>query len=208
MSNSENSVHRRKFIRGLAFAVGLGLGGTVLSACGDTATVAPNPTVATSTKAAATAVPVATTAPATAVPVATTAPATTAPVATAVPTQPQLSMPTTVPGAAPTSANSKAPAGFSEVGKVSAATKPVAFDIDGTKGFIFTKSPTEVLAYSNVCTHKGCEVEYVETDKNLVCPCHKSAFTTTGEVVNGPATTRLALFDTKVVGDLIYAKLS
>ena len=43
---------------------------------------------------------------------------------------------------------------------------------------------TEVL--SAHCTHSGCLINRVEGDK-LVCPCHGSEFSTSGEAVKGPA---------------------
>ncbi|WP_193071605.1 MULTISPECIES: Rieske (2Fe-2S) protein [unclassified Brevibacterium] len=47
-------------------------------------------------------------------------------------------------------------------------------------------------AFSSVCTHQGCQVRNV-TEKEIVCPCHSSKFsTTTGEVLGGPATEPLA----------------
>jgi cytochrome b6-f complex iron-sulfur subunit len=96
------------------------------------------------------------------------------------------------------------------VGKLSAAgTTPAIFSAGSTKGFVFVKSATEVYTYSNICTHQGCEVgAYKPTQKMFMCPCHGSEYSDTGEVLKGPAQARLPLFDNKVVGDVIYAKLS
>ena len=46
-------------------------------------------------------------------------------------------------------------------------------------------------AYSAVCTHRGCTVNY--KDGKLVCPCHGSVYNPAkdAEVENGPATTPL-----------------
>ena len=43
------------------------------------------------------------------------------------------------------------------------------------------------------CTHQGCQPEPV--GDRLVCPCHGSAFTLDGEVVNGPAERALVRYD-------------
>lgn len=52
----------------------------------------------------------------------------------------------------------------------------------------------EFFAFSSVCTHQGCQVRTV-TEEEIVCPCHSSKFsTTTGEVLDGPATEPLPEF--------------
>ncbi len=210
----QKGLNRRKFLRGMAATAGLGLGAGILAACGDNtptspsaATLAPTTAPAATTAASTTAAPVATTSAAPATAPATTVAATTA----AAPT-------TAAPGtAAPTAATSAAngatgaaPAGYVEVGKISAAgTAPVGFSAGSTKGYVFARSTGEVYTYSNICTHMGCEVPAYKTSQNMfMCPCHGSEYSNTGEVLKGPAKARLPLFDNKVVGDVIYAKLS
>ncbi len=52
----------------------------------------------------------------------------------------------------------------------------------------------EFHAFTSVCTHQGCQVRTV-TEEQIVCPCHGSQFsTTTGEVIEGPATKPLQAF--------------
>lgn len=43
------------------------------------------------------------------------------------------------------------------------------------------------------CTHLGCTVEWNAAESRFVCPCHGSQFDGLGQVVNGPASTPLAL---------------
>ncbi len=44
------------------------------------------------------------------------------------------------------------------------------------------------------CTHQGCEVEV--QGSRYVCPCHGSEFSTTGDVLEGPADQALKTFKT------------
>jgi nitrite reductase/ring-hydroxylating ferredoxin subunit len=43
------------------------------------------------------------------------------------------------------------------------------------------------VAMSAVCTHLGCMTRYEQAEERLVCPCHGSVFSTTGQVTGGPA---------------------
>ncbi len=52
------------------------------------------------------------------------------------------------------------------------------------------------------CTHKGCELQ--PQGDYLVCPCHGSEFTNTGEVQNPPAEQNLQNFKTTTDDENIY----
>ena len=58
--------------------------------------------------------------------------------------------------------------------------------------FIFN-GPAGFYAISSVCTHLGCNVQYLE-DQGFSCPCHGSRFDENGQVVSGPAPRPLAWF--------------
>ena len=51
----------------------------------------------------------------------------------------------------------------------------------------------DVVAYSVMCTHKGCQVTFNSADKMMVCPCHFSTFDPAkdGMMVIGQATENL-----------------
>ncbi len=51
----------------------------------------------------------------------------------------------------------------------------------------------DVVAYSVLCTHMGCQVAYEEATKTFKCPCHFSTFDAeqTGQMVTGQATENL-----------------
>ena len=53
-----------------------------------------------------------------------------------------------------------------------------------------------VYAMTLTCTHQGCDIEASGTvaPSGIACSCHGSRFDRNGQVVNGPATSRLAHF--------------
>jgi cytochrome b6-f complex iron-sulfur subunit len=55
----------------------------------------------------------------------------------------------------------------------------------------------DVAAYSRICTHAGCEVGYDSSRQLFVCPCHGSQYSTSGQVVRGPAPASLTQFQTQ-----------
>lgn len=54
------------------------------------------------------------------------------------------------------------------------------------------------LAVYRRCTHLGCAVPYDPAVGEFVCPCHGSAFTADGDVLNPPAPRPLDLFDLSI----------
>jgi arsenite oxidase small subunit len=80
------------------------------------------------------------------------------------------------------------------------ANSAVAFtDSDlGQPGVLVHLQNGDFVAYSAVCTHKGCTVSYQPQTQQLTCPCHGSIFDPAQDasVVQGPATTPLPKIDT------------
>jgi cytochrome b6-f complex iron-sulfur subunit len=62
---------------------------------------------------------------------------------------------------------------------VNAATR---FSTPGVVGFVTTDSGS-LGAVSGVCSHQGCLLEFNEAARRLDCPCHRAAFSLTGEVL-------------------------
>ncbi|MGD8603630.1 MAG: Rieske 2Fe-2S domain-containing protein [Anaerolineales bacterium] len=56
------------------------------------------------------------------------------------------------------------------------------------------------LAIYRRCTHLGCAVPFEPAQGQFVCPCHGSAFTTDGDVLNAPAPRPLDLFEISLSG--------
>lgn len=64
-----------------------------------------------------------------------------------------------------------------------------------------------IVAYSALCQHMGCPVNFDSKSKLLVCPCHISIYDPArgGMCVEGPATSRLPRILLKVKRDGLYA---
>jgi len=64
-----------------------------------------------------------------------------------------------------------------------------------SKGFkrfaVYKDEENKVHAFSAVCPHMGCMVQWNAEEKSFDCPCHGSRFTKEGVVINGPATVGL-----------------
>ncbi len=71
----------------------------------------------------------------------------------------------------------------------------------GSPAVLF-KSKTGVYAYSAVCTHEGCTVQYNSASKNLQCACHGAVFDPgkDGTVVTGPTNKPLPKIKVAVEG--------
>jgi cytochrome b6-f complex iron-sulfur subunit len=60
-------------------------------------------------------------------------------------------------------------------------------------------SDTEFRAFSAVCTHLACIVEYSRAREQITCNCHNAQFNLQGEVVGGPPPRPLPPFAVHVV---------
>lgn len=65
----------------------------------------------------------------------------------------------------------------------------------------------DIVAYSMLCTHKGCPVAYRPERKLLICPCHWSSFdpAKAGQMVIGQGSSPLPQIALKVAGGTVQA---
>ena len=83
-----------------------------------------------------------------------------------------------------------------EARKVSVAGKAV-IAIKTDKGFV---------AYSAICTHLGCLVEFDSAKHDIICPCHAATFDLEGNVTGGPPPRPLAPYKiSEVQGKVIVS---
>lgn len=72
--------------------------------------------------------------------------------------------------------------------------------------YILTENGRDFIAMSNICTHLGCRVRWVEDETQFFCPCHNAVFDKEGEVVSGPPPAPLTRFDVKVENDQLFVR--
>ncbi|HAM49324.1 MAG TPA: cytochrome B6 [Nitrospiraceae bacterium] len=81
------------------------------------------------------------------------------------------------------------------------AAKDIVFN--DVPAIIINRPGRGLIAFSRVCTHLGCLVEY-EKDKNrLLCPCHAGVYDLEGNVVSGPPPQPLPKLPLRVEGENI-----
>ena len=60
------------------------------------------------------------------------------------------------------------------------------FEFAGVSAVLIRKRDGDVAAYSAVCTHLGCIVQWQKDRQEFLCPCHAGRFSSAGEVLGGP----------------------
>ena len=75
---------------------------------------------------------------------------------------------------------------------------------DGSPAILF-RTKAGVFAYSRICTHQGCTVNYEALGNVLSCPCHGARFDPTNgaKVIAGPAPTPLPKISVSIQGENI-----
>lgn len=67
-------------------------------------------------------------------------------------------------------------------------------------------APDVFVALTAICTHEQCTVSGFES-AHYVCPCHGSQYSTSGAVLQGPATRSLQSFATRFAGNVLTITL-
>ena len=62
-------------------------------------------------------------------------------------------------------------------------------------------SDTEWKAFSAVCTHLNCTVQYQDSTRQIWCACHNGTYDMNGRVVSGPPPNPLEQFAVQLRGD-------
>lgn len=64
------------------------------------------------------------------------------------------------------------------------------------------------IALSMKCTHLGCAIAWEEKHKRFVCPCHASAFSMKGEVLNPPAARPLDYYPVMIENGIVKVDIN
>ena len=72
------------------------------------------------------------------------------------------------------------------------------------KAVLVIKTDKGYVAYSAVCTHLGCLVEFDSAARDIKCPCHAAAFGLKGEVLRGPPPSALSAYQVSVAQGRVY----
>jgi menaquinol-cytochrome c reductase iron-sulfur subunit len=74
--------------------------------------------------------------------------------------------------------------------------------------YVLSEDSRNYIAMSNVCTHLGCRVRWIDDQGEFFCPCHNGVFDKVGVVVSGPPPRPLDRYPVKVENNVIYVKVS
>ena len=74
--------------------------------------------------------------------------------------------------------------------------------------YVLTDNGREFVAMSNICTHLGCRVRWIDDQQQFFCPCHNASFDEAGNVVEGPPPRPLDRYEVNVENDQLYIKVS
>lgn len=69
--------------------------------------------------------------------------------------------------------------------------------------YVLTSDGRNFIAMSNICTHLGCRIRWIEERGQFFCPCHNGVFDREGNVVAGPPPRPLDRYQVKLEGEQI-----
>jgi Rieske Fe-S protein len=76
------------------------------------------------------------------------------------------------------------------------------YPTDADPAVLLRVNETDVVAFSQKCTHLGCVVYYQQEEARWHCPCHEGNFEVlSGRVISGPPTRPLGRIDVEIRSD-------
>ncbi len=77
----------------------------------------------------------------------------------------------------------------------------------GGSALLLLRTPSEFKAFSAICTHLGCIVDWDAQKKEIICPCHAGTFDVEGQRISGPPPKPLASYQVHVADGKIFVKI-
>lgn len=77
------------------------------------------------------------------------------------------------------------------------------FEYAGSSAVLIRKRGGGLVAFSAVCTHLGCIVQWEKDKQDFLCPCHGGHYSSDGTVTAGPPPRPLKKLPFSVAGDTI-----
>ncbi len=72
------------------------------------------------------------------------------------------------------------------------------------RGVFVIRKGSELLAFSNICTHMGCSVRWLDWRQQVLCPCHGGMYDRWGNLMGGPPAASLPRYPTRLDGNILY----
>lgn len=77
------------------------------------------------------------------------------------------------------------------------------FQFSGHPAVVLQNAPGNFLAFSAICTHLGCIIQWQADKGEFLCPCHAGRFSSEGQVLGGPPPKPLDPLPVTLAGDQI-----
>jgi len=82
------------------------------------------------------------------------------------------------------------------------------FQAKGIPVIVIRVSGEQFKAFSAICTHLGCVVQWDPSKHQIACPCHAGFFNTDGEVISGPPPKPLTEYRTMVIDGQVRVQIA
>ena len=79
--------------------------------------------------------------------------------------------------------------------------------IVGGSAVLVVRTPNAFKAFSAICTHLGCLVDWDDQKRQIVCPCHAGVFDLDGRRISGPPPRPLPVYTVNVINGKIFVKV-
>ncbi|HLA97062.1 MAG TPA: ubiquinol-cytochrome c reductase iron-sulfur subunit [Anaerolineales bacterium] len=70
--------------------------------------------------------------------------------------------------------------------------------------FVLTEDGRDYIAMSNICTHLGCRVRWIQDKERFLSPCHNGIFDKRGMVISGPPPRPLDRYEIKIENGQVH----